>query len=367
MPTADELLGPGVVADLADCLVGAGASRMAAAVRDCAPALKGLALRQRSDVLRDAILACGPEDPDALEAVVRKALLDPRFTGWMIWPVTEAVAAVASAKRDGTAFEDALGLLADLTPRLTAEFAVRRLLNADLDRALAVIGTWTKHPDDHVRRLASEGTRPRLPWAVRVPEILARPEATLAILNALYRDPSEYVRRSVANHVNDISHAQVDLAVDTVRQWSAAPDAHTPRLVRRALRTAVKQGDRRALALLGFESATDLVVDGPVVSETAVAVGGELRFGFTLENQGEEPLQLVIDYVIHYRKANGTTAPKVYKLTTRTLQPGERCEHTAVRSFKPISTRTFHSGAHAVELQVNGEPRGKASFDVVTA
>lgn len=98
-----------------------------------------------------------------------------------------------------------------------------------------------------------------------------------------------------------------------------------------------------------------------------VAVGGELRFAFGLENHGDRPLRLVVDYVVHYRKANGTTAPKVYKLTTRTLQPGERSEHTGTRSFKPISTRVFHPGEHALELQVNGEPRGKVRFHVVTA
>ncbi|MEU4094238.1 DNA alkylation repair protein [Streptomyces sp. NPDC026673] len=366
MPTADELLGAAAVTGLADCLAAAGSAPMAAAVRDTVPQLDALALRERSDLVRDAMLAAGPQDPAALEAVVRAALPDPRFTGWMIWPVTEAVAALASGTAEGTVFEDGLHLLADLTPRLTAEFAIRRMLNADLDRALAVVTRWTAHPDAHVRRLASEGTRPRLPWAVRVPEILARPEATLPILGALYKDPSEYVRRSVANHVNDISHARVDLAVEAAGRWSAAPDAHTSRLVRHALRTAVKRGDRGALALLGFEPATGLAVDGPAVAEPTVAVGGELRFAFTLENRGDKPLRLVVDYVVHYRKANGTTAPKVYKLTTRTLQPGERSEHTGARSFKPISTRVFHPGAHALELQVNGEPHGKVGFEVVT-
>lgn len=366
MPTADELLGHAAVAALADCLDTAGAARMAAAVRDALPALDGLALRERSDLVRDAMLASGPPEAAALEAVVRSALPDPRFTGWMIWPVTEAVAVLASGPAAGTAFEDGLHLLADLTPRLTAEFALRRMLNADLDRALAVVSDWTAHPDEHVRRLASEGTRPRLPWAVRVPAILVRPEATLPILDALYQDPSEYVRRSVANHVNDISHARVDLAVETARRWTAAPDAHTSRLVRHALRTAVKQGDRGALALLGFGPATELTVEGPSVPRPVVAVGGELRFAFTLENHGDTPLRLVVDYVVHYRKANGATSPKVCKLTTRTLRPGERSEHTGTRSFKPISTRVLHPGEHILELQVNGEPRGKVRFDVVS-
>ncbi|MFF3564744.1 DNA alkylation repair protein [Streptomyces sp. NPDC002574] len=365
MPLAEELLGPAAAAGLGACLDRANGPRGADAVRAAAARLDGLALRERSDLLRDALLVDLPDGYPPVEAVVRTALRDPEFTGWMIWPVTEAVVSRALEAAEPDAFESALALLADLTPRLTAEFAIRRVLVADLDRALAVVEPWVRHPDEHVRRLATEGTRPRLPWAIRVPEILARPQATLRILDALYRDPSEYVRRSVANHVNDISHADPDLAVDVVTRWAAAPDDHTPRLVRHALRTAVKKGHPGALALLGFEPAADVALTGLELAAGRVTVGEELTFTFHLENTGDTPAKLAIDYVIHYQKANGRTAPKVFKLTTRTLEAGERLSISRRHSFKRISTRVLHPGSHLLELQINGVAQGKAGFDLV--
>ncbi|MEU8827145.1 DNA alkylation repair protein [Streptomyces sp. NPDC048636] len=371
MPTADELLGAGVVADLAARMEAVDPARPLTAVRRTVTALDGLGLRERSDLVRDALLTDLPGDYPELAKRVRAALGDVGFTGWLIWPVSEAVAVRALEHRaadpdgPGDTFEDALQLLAALTPRLTCEYAIRRLLNADPDRAMAVIREWTAHPDEHVRRLASEGTRPRLPWAVRVPALSARPEATLPLLDALYRDPSEYVRRSVANHLNDISHDRPELAVETAAAWAAAPDARTPRVIRHGLRTVVKRGDPRALALLGFAPVTTLAVSGPTVAEPVVRVGGELRFGFTLENTGATPLRLAVDYLVHYRKANGTTSPKVYKLTTLTLGPGTTETFSRVRSFRQISTRVFHPGEHRVELQINGEPRGSAPFELV--
>lgn len=365
MPLAEELLGTAAVEGLADCLGRAGRSRAADDVRACVKRLDGLALRERSDLVRDALTAGLPEGYAATQAAVRTALTDPGFTGWMIWPVTEAVVSRTLEDDDPGAFEEALHLLADLTPRLTAEFAIRRMLRADLARTLRVVERWTRHPDEHVRRLASEGTRPRLPWAIRVPGLLDSPELTRPLLDALYRDPSEYVRRSVANHVNDISHASPDLAVEVTAGWTAAPDEHTPRVVRHALRTAVKKGHPGALTLMGFEPATEVSVLGLRLGGDRVAVGDEITFAFDVVNEGTAPAKLVIDYVIHYQKANGSTAPKVFKLTTRTLEAGERVSLSRRHSFRRITTRVFHPGAHALELQVNGEVRDRAEFTLL--
>ena len=186
--------------------------------------MDGLSLRERTDLLSRALLADLPGKYAGTAPIFRRALDDPDFTGWMIWPVTETAATLALASTEPGDFEDCLALLAELTPRLTAEFAIRRLLAADLDRALAVIRGWTSHPDWHVRRLASEGTRAYLPWAIRVPEITDRPAATLPILDALYRDPVVDVRRSVANHLNDLARHAPDEVVATAASWMAAPD-----------------------------------------------------------------------------------------------------------------------------------------------
>ncbi|WNV88517.1 DNA alkylation repair protein [Umezawaea sp. Da 62-37] len=361
MPTADELLNAAAVTGLARCLAVPTPSVLAAA-----SALDGLGLRERSDLVRDALLTDLPAGFPAFEAVVREALPDSGFTGWMIWPVTEAATSRALEDGGGGAFDRALALLAELTPRLTSEFGIRRLLEADLGRALPIVLTWTAHPDEHVRRLASEGTRPLLPWAKRVRAIFDDPAAAVPVLDALHRDPSEYVRRSVANHLNDISRRDPALAAGVAARWLRAdPDGPTLRLVRHGLRTLVKQGHPDALALLGFVPVDGLVVDGPELTVDTVAVGGELGFSYTVENTGGAPAKLAIDYVIHHRKANGSTTAKVFKLTTKTLTPGERLTVTRTHSFRPITTRVYHSGEHAIELQVNGTTFGRSPFALV--
>jgi 3-methyladenine DNA glycosylase AlkC len=260
--------------------------------------------------------------------------------------------------------------MAELTGLLTAEFAIRTLLRHDLDRALATIRTWTTSDDADVRRLASEGTRPYLPWSVRVPEILRRPGVTVPVLDALHRDPSEDVRRSVANHLNDLSRDHPGLVVEVAARWRSGSDddPDTARLVRHGLRTLIKRGDPGALALLGFSAdAATLVVDGPALDRAVVAIGESVGFHATVRNTGDSPARLAIDYVVHHRKAGGGRTAKTFKLTTATLQPGERLEVRREHSFRVITTRRYHPGPHAIALQVNGVVTDRAEFELTAA
>ncbi|MFE2598728.1 hypothetical protein ACFXCZ_19875 [Streptomyces sp. NPDC059396] len=188
---------------------------------------------------------------------------------------------------------------------------------------------------------------------------------TVPILDDLHTDTDEVVRRSVANHLNDISRLDPVLAVSTARRWSEGATATTPALVKHAMRTLIKQADAQALDLLGFAPpSADLVITGPELRSTKVTQVDELVFGVDVFNDGPAPVRLAVDYVIHYRKANGSTAPRVFKLTTRTLAPGRRLALERRHSFKPISTRRHYPGAHALEIQINGRRSGKAEFIV---
>ncbi|MFD0502264.1 DNA alkylation repair protein [Streptomyces chiangmaiensis] len=256
-----------------------------------------------------------------------------------------------------------MALLADLTGRLTSEFALRVLLRHDVDRALRIVTGWTASPDSDVRRLASEGTRPYLPWSIRVPALISRPGATVPVLDVLYSDESEYVRRSVANHLNDLSRDHADLVVTTARGWLAAPTPTTGRLVRHGLRRLVKRGHPGALELLGFAPAS-LEIGGPVLDRITVPFGGSVRFTATIRNVGDQEARLSIDYVVHHNKANGSQSAKTFKLTTRTLAPGETVEVGREHSFRPITTRRYHPGPHAVSLQVNGVASDRAEFEL---
>lgn len=359
MPTAEEMLSTASVVALGACLGAVAPELEWAATRAVSKQLAGATFSERGRLVRDALLTDLPPGFAPLDKIFRAALEDPAFTGWMTWPVTEAVAVRAVEEGE---FEPGLELLAELTPRLTGEFALRTFLAADLDRTLAVVTGWTGHPDEHVRRLASEGTRARLPWAKRVAGLIERPEVTRPILEALRRDESEYVRRSVANHLNDLSRLDPALAVVIAGEWLASPAPTTERLVRHALRTLIKAADPGALALLGFPPPTGLVVDGPLLAVPTVTVGESLAFEFQAHNRSTAALRLAIDYVIHHVKANGMLAPKVFKLTTRTLAPGESTTITKQHSFKPISTRRYYPGSHALSLQINGHPYGHTPF-----
>jgi 3-methyladenine DNA glycosylase AlkC len=361
----NELINPRVVSTLERILAAASPGSDFPHLAGTAGQLADLGLRERTDLLSRALLADLPGNYAGTAAIFRRSLADPDFTGWMIWPVTETAATLALASPEPSDVEDCLSLLAELTPRLTAEFAIRRILAADLDRALAVIQGWTSHPDWHVRRLASEGTRAYLPWAVRVPEITNRPEATLPILDALYRDPVEDVRRSVANHLNDLARHAPDAVVATAARWLAAPDENTPKVVRHGLRTLLKKAHPGALELLGFPPAS-LAVTPPRLDRSVVELPGELAFDFEVTNSGPAEARLAVDYVVHYAKSNGTLAEKVFKLGTSVLGPGESRTFSKRHAFRQMTTRRHHPGAHVLELQVNGVRYAPTEFLVRT-
>jgi 3-methyladenine DNA glycosylase AlkC len=304
----------------------------------------------------------GPEPEYTTAAqVFRSALHFPGFTGWILWPVSEAAVALALDSGSARDFDDCLVLLAEVTPRLTGEFAIRRLLAHDPDRALKTIQAWTAHRDEHVRRLASEGTRAYLPWAVRVPALVLRPEATIPILDALYRDSSDYVRRSVANHLNDLARHAPGVVVATAARWLAAPDANTAWVARHGLRTLVKKAHPDALALLGFAPAS-LTMTAPRLDRQVVRIPAELGFNFEISNTGTEDARLAVDYVVHYLKANGSQSAKVFKIAALTLASGEARTLSKRHAFRPMTTRVHHPGPHALELQINGVRHSRTDF-----
>lgn len=364
MPLAEELINEQTAAALAEAVRVAAGLPMAN-VAAAGPTLGPLPLRARADTLRDALLADVPGGHTELAATLRGALAGPApFEGWMIWPASTAVATRAVAEGTDSAFDDGMALLAELTPRLSSEFAIREMLRHDLARALSTVTDWPSSTDPAVRRLASEGTRPYLPWASRVPGILAHPGLTVPLLDALYLDPDPVVRRSVANHLNDLSRDHAGLVVETAQRWLSSPDGNTTALVRHGLRTLVKRGDPDALALLGFGPAT-VSVEGPFLDAETVPYGGSFAFTAIIRNRGTTPARLAIDYAVHHHKANGSRTPKVFKLTTGLLPPGEALTVSKTHSLRPITTRRYHPGPHAVDIRVNGIASAATEFELL--
>ena len=353
MGTMDELINPGVVRALTNSLTAASSSFSGRALGEVEGELQDQRLRDRVDLVRDALIADVPGGFADIWQLVTRALKHVDFSGWMIWPVTEAVSRTALTSGSVHDFDKGMELLAQLTPRLSSEFAVRDLLNARPARALERMTVWASDQNAHVRRLATEGSRAYLPWARRVPWLIENPRATRAILDATYRDPSEYVRRSAANHLNDLS--RVDPAAVT------SPDANTAWVIRHGLRTLLKRADPSALSLVGFVG-SDLAVSTPELEEQKLPWGGSLAFSARISNHGTSEANVAIDYRIGFVRANGTIGEKVFKLAVRKVAPGHTVDISKKHSFREITTRTYYPGDHSVTIQANGVQSMPAPF-----
>jgi len=361
MGTMDELINPRVVRALTGSLMAASTSVEPSALREAEGTILEKNLRQRVDLVRDAVLADIRGDFADLQHVITRALKQQSFTGWMIWPVTEAVSTRALASGSVHDFDAGMDLLAQLTSRLSSEFAVRELLNARPERALARMTEWAADDDEHVRRLATEGSRAHLPWARKVAWLIEHPQATRAILDATYRDSSEYVRRSAANHLNDLSRVDAAVVTEIATGWAAAPDANTTWVTRHGLRTLLKRADPIALSLVGF-TGSELGVTKPELAEDTIAWGGSIRFIARVTNVAPTDAVVAIDYSIGFVRANGTTSPKTFKLAVRRIPAGETIEISKAHSFRPITTRSYYPGSHMVTVQANGVVSEPASF-----
>lgn len=256
----------------------------------------------------------------------------------------------------------ALALLYAATQRFSMEFYIRDFLNRWPAQTLARMDAWARDDNYHVRRLVSEGTRPKLPWAKAV---ALTPAQTLPLLMQLHADPTRYVVRSVANHLNDIAKIDSDLVVTTLQDWTAkgAQDSSEMQwLTRHALRTLVKQGHAGALALLGYRR--DIEVNANLsLGQARYAIGEAVEITVTLE--AAQDLPVMVDYRMQFARAGGKSAEKVFKLKTARLEAGVplvlRKRHTLKGD---ATTFTLHPGAHAITLQINGRDMARAAFEI---
>jgi 3-methyladenine DNA glycosylase AlkC len=254
--------------------------------------------------------------------------------------------------------------LRELTRRFTSEYGIRPFLERHPERTLDRLRTWARDPDVHVRRLVSEGTRPRLPWSARLRAFQEDPTPGLALLELLRDDPERYVQRSVANHLNDVGKDHPALLVETCRRWSVDAPPSRRWIVGHALRSLVKKGDRAALGLLGFGKAVPFRLERVRIAPRRVRIGGRLSFSLVLVNGSRRPASLLVDYAVHFVKASGETRPRVFKLRRVALPAGGRTDLAGAVSFAPMTTRRHHPGRHRIDLLVNGVARPLGTFDV---
>jgi 3-methyladenine DNA glycosylase AlkC len=332
--------------------------------------LESLSFGDRNKLIRDSLweylpkLSSGisnfPRAVEILLAALGPEIPDCEVTGYDGFVVMSQNDFVAKYGLDY--FELSMAALYEMTKRFTAENAIRAFIERYPQQTMARLATWAEDENCHVRRLVSEGTRPRLPLASRLPDFIEDPRPALALLDKLKTDPELVVRRSVANNLNDIAKDNPAVVVETLTAWQSAHDPGTDWIIKHASRTLVKQGNKEVLGLLGYPPEVAIAVSGLELSETQIPIGGEITFEFEVQSKASEPQKLMVDYVVHHMKANGKLAPKVFKLAKKKLNGRETIRLKKKHSFRPLSTRKYYAGQHLLEIQINGKIYAQLAF-----
>lgn len=345
--------------------------------------LETLELKQRAEFIADEIYQALPKDLTLRYQVIR-GMLHTRthanqkvsqqsdengLCGWAMMCLGPIV-----AKYGLSDFDKSLCLLKDMTAYFSCEFDIRPFIIKDQNKALSIISTWVNEKDYHVRRLVSEGTRPRLPWAMKIPALIQDPSPMVPLLTMLRDDNEEYVRRSVANHLNDIAKDHPELVASIAHEWlndkgieaDKTKRINRFKLVKHACRTLIKQGHTQTLNAFGIKPAK-IALESLKVLDNKVELGKDLYFELTLGSTSNVKQSLIIDYILHHKKANGTLTPKVFKWKSIDLDASQTLRIEKKHSFKIITTRRYYLGEHAISVRINGEDYGYTEFDLVSS
>lgn len=325
--------------------------------------LLDLELKERmawiADCLQQAIPGALPDIAPRLLSALPPPLdpskTDDDFGDFIFAPLGDWVVAVGLDHPDL-----ALDVLDELTQRFSMEWAIRPFLNAHQDKVLDRMQAWCAHDSYHVRRLVSEGTRPRLPWGQAVGLELTDP---LPLLDRLHSDPTRYVTRSVANHLNDITKKDPDLVLDRLLQWrEGGQDADELRwMTSHTLRGLVKSGHPGAMKMLGFDP--DAAISADIQVNDEARIGGALTFDVSLGGTGDQPV--LIDYIIHFQRPGGKTSAKVHKLKQTALRDGALTLSKTHKLKGNATTFKLVPGPHRLEVQVNGQVRAGVDFQLL--
>lgn len=240
----------------------------------------------------------------------------------------------------------------------SSEFAVRPFIIKDEDQMMNQMYQWSKHGNEHVRRLSSEGCRPQLPWAQSLPAFKKDPTPIFPILEQLKTDSSQYVRKSVANNLNDISKTHPQLVTKIAMEWYGKND-HTDWIIKHGCRTLLKKGNREVLNLFGYHDA-EIDVSDLSVDRNVITIGEDLTFSFSITVK--EATKLRLEFAIDYVKANGKNSRKIFQISESSATKNTTKEYRKKHSFANVSTRKHYPGIHTFTLIVNGEEKGTIAF-----
>jgi 3-methyladenine DNA glycosylase AlkC len=252
-----------------------------------------------------------------------------------------------------------------ITQFISCEYAVRPFIIRYPDKAMKQMLQWSKHKSLHVRRFSSEGARPRLPWAMALPALKKDPAPLLPILENLKDDESEFVRKSVANNLNDITRDHPEMVLKLVKQWQGK-SPRTDWIIKHGSRTLLRKAHPTALQLFGLAVSDKVVVDKLKLAVKSLAIGDKLDFSFNLTNTGSKAIKLRVEYGIDYMKSNGKTNRKLFKITENTYQPGQTYTFKRSQSFRNLTTRKHYEGQHGLAIVINGQELAGKSFTLTS-
>ena len=320
--------------------------------------------QDRGEAIDVLVASLGPElencDPDDAAPTGDPEIDDNVMAGFFYLPHSYFLANHGEGH-----FERVIRANYEITKRATSEFSIRTPLRDQTEATLAHLHRWVHDDNVHVRRCASEGTRPRLPWSFRLKHFQQDPTPVLELLEFLKDDPVEYVRRSVANNLNDIAKDNPEVVCEVAARWWADGDQTRRRLIRHALRSLIKAGDLAALDILGYSANSPVRVGEISIEPTEVNIGERVKMEVKIENPSKHPAAALVDLVVHFVKANGSTSPKVFKGGEFELAPGESGTVRKTISLAQHSTRKHYPGEHIVEIVINGRKQVGGSFTLL--
>jgi 3-methyladenine DNA glycosylase AlkC len=359
MEPLKNLLSPEVVTRIGRAMSRADRSfNMRVFLRNIANELEPLELKQRMMLITSRLQLVLPEDPrksfPRLIAALKQDENDKiGLSGFSVWPLTRYV-----AEHGLRHFELSMESLHAMTQVFTAEFDIRPFLIHQEERTLKQLVRWTEDPSEHVRRLVSEGSRPLLPWGERLPQFVKYPERTWPLLEALKDDPSLYVRKSVANHINDHSKHHGDWVVKQLKSWrqpKSANPSHREWIIRHATRTLVKRGHPGALKLHGIAPSSAVTVVRAKILTPRIKLGESLRVQVVLQNSSTKPVPTIVDHELRLLKSNGTHAAKVFKGKKFVLEVGETRTIELQIPIRRVTVRAYYQGRQYWAPLINGK------------
>jgi 3-methyladenine DNA glycosylase AlkC len=316
--------------------------------------LDTLELKARVQHISSTLKTYLPNEYQAAIKIICDVIKMDHLSGFALWPFSEYISQYGLDD-----FETSMQAMYLLTQKFTSEFAVRPFLIKNPEIVLHYFNKWANDKNHHVRRWVSEGSRPLLPWGMKLQNFVADPTPTIKLLDKLKYDDELYVRKSVANHLNDISKHHPKKVIETISTWEKSCPAHQIVKIhwikKQALRTLIKKGDQHALKLMGIKGEANVNIGQLILNKKNIQIGEHLEFSFELSSKSNKPQKLVIDYLIHFVKSNQKLKAKVFKLKTITIESNSKIKIQKKHSMRLITTMDYYPGEHSISIQINGK------------